>query len=100
MSEPLKPCQKCGSINVTVCRYIDHGLDDEHEMARQRWGWCQDCDFEGPHCCSEAEAVASWNRYLRTSDKQLAFGKPWQEIDPAKSAAHWRKLAAAGEVQE
>ena len=33
-------------------------------------------------------------------EKKPAFGKPWQEIDPAKSAAHWRKLAAAEELYD
>ena len=34
------------------------------------------------------------------SDKQPAFGKPWPKIDPAKSAAHWRKLSAAEELYD
>lgn len=58
--DKLKPCPFCGGNNVNKCSTLPNG---------QAWICCDDCEMDGPHSATEAEAITAWNQ--RATDTQV-----------------------------
>lgn len=60
MSEELKPCPACGSLQL-----IKRGFGVEPHTNRLPHIECYACGMGGPHCSTIEEAVAAWNALPR-----------------------------------